>query len=105
MAYQETYTPHKWVILEVIPGELYKVLGGWGGGYLGSDEWQINSGIEELKEENDHYIAIGFSGSKYILYKEFEGLMMVTSEVVQRIASAGLGVKVVTVEEYKDIVN
>jgi hypothetical protein len=40
-------TPENWVILKITNnGEIvYKVFGSWVGGYLGSDNWRINSGI------------------------------------------------------------
>jgi hypothetical protein len=40
-------TPENWVILKITNnGEIvYKVFGSWAGGYLGSDNWRINSGI------------------------------------------------------------
>tara|TARA_B110000305_G_C19098836_1_gene474297 strand:+ start:57 stop:356 length:300 start_codon:yes stop_codon:yes gene_type:complete len=56
--------PDNWVVVKV--GEnLYKVLAGWSGGYLTSDSWKLNSGISEVKDDGDHWLFIGASGSVY----------------------------------------
>jgi len=46
------YNPDSWVIIKItVPDQktIYKVLGGWSGGYLDGDSWQLNSGIAKVK--------------------------------------------------------
>ena len=95
------YIPDKWVILEIEPGEVYKVLGGWKGGYLGADEWRLNSGIKELKEEEDCYVAVGHSGSEYYMNKQSEGLTMFSAGVLKSMQDRYPQITTVTVEEYR----
>ena len=85
-----TYTPNEWVVIKVRDFDdnlndkfIYRVFGGWWGGYLGSDTWRLNSGI--LKAEKvDYYDARhpdaviidfhGYSGSIYRVNKIAYGL-------------------------------
>lgn len=62
------YNPDCWVVFEIdVPGhpKHQKVLAGWYGGYLGSDSWQINSGITKIEEEPKVFLFHGASGSVY----------------------------------------
>ena len=65
------YTPDRWVVLKfTTPKEtIYKVFAGWYGGYLGSDSWQLNSGIVSCTDCGDWYEFLGYSGSVYRCYK------------------------------------
>ena len=78
----------------------YKVLGGWSGGYLGSDNWRLNSGIVDVEETTDSFIFIGHSGSRYICNKTQERLRMNTAGIWDQIqeVSAGTDVKVELME-------
>lgn len=70
------YYPDKWVKVKISSEEeepLYKIFATWYGGYLGSDQWRLNSGIESVKEEPDYYIFHGYSGSDYYCSKNSEG--------------------------------
>ena len=62
-----TEAPDKWVILKITnKGEsVYKLLAGWYGGYAGSDEWRISSGIVSYEEVNDCVYFTNTSGSVY----------------------------------------
>ena len=83
MSIEISETPEKWVIIKIENGEaLYKVFGTWAGGYLGSDRWKINSGIVEVKQDENNYYFIGFSGSCYKCNKNSYGT----------ITSFGLGI-------------
>lgn len=69
------YVPHGWALLKVCfsettghPDQL-RVLAGWRGGYLGSDNWKINSGITKIIDQGDSYVFEGASGSRYICGK------------------------------------
>jgi len=61
------YDPDSWVILRIeTPKQTgYKVLGGWGGGYLYGSSWRLNSGIAKIDQTEDHYMIHGHSGSVY----------------------------------------
>ena len=78
------YTPDRWVVITISTpeGDLDRVLGGWYGGYLGSDSWQINSGIERVEEHPDHFLFHGYSGSVYKCYKGSYGLTNLTASVL-----------------------
>lgn len=78
------YKPDRWVILKINTdkGVLYKVMGGWFGGYLGSDNWRINSGITKVEIEGDVYKFHGSSGSVYICNKNNYGLTVFMSAVL-----------------------
>ena len=72
-----TYTPDKYTILEIIheDGNYYKVFGSWAGGYLGSDNWRMNSGIERAVVKDGTISFIGYSGSEYKCVKASEGVI------------------------------
>jgi len=71
------YEPDNWVIVK-FEGKTphYKVLAGWSGGYLSGSSWRMNSGIVEVQEDEDYWIFIGDSGSKYACHKDGYGLRM-----------------------------
>lgn len=65
-----TYTPDSWVVLEFDAPELAaptrKVFAGWYGGFAGSDNWKLNSGITQVRiDDQGHYEFDGYSGSTY----------------------------------------
>jgi len=108
------YHPDNWVVIkftqQVKSGNtgygrtekvFYKVLGGWSGGYLGGDNWRLNSGIVDVEETTDSFIFIGGSGSRYICDKTQERLRMNTAgiwEQMQEVSSAGVDVKLELIE-------
>ena len=75
-----SYSPDNWVILRIKEGKgtfpFYKVLGGWSGGYLDGDSWRMNSGITEVKKDDNYYYFYGYSGSCYRCNKESYMLRM-----------------------------
>ena len=78
------YTPDLWVIVEIDSpehGKIRKVLGSWYGGYGGSDEWRMNSGIEKVIDQGDYYDVVGYSGSIYKCYKNSIGMSSYTNMV------------------------
>ena len=84
------YYPHHWKIMRIENDDdevLYKVLGGWSGGYLDGDSWRINSGIAYTSylEEDDCYLFHGHSGSIYKCHVGAERMSM---------AQAGIWVKI-----------
>lgn len=78
------YKPDKWVILKIkTPNDiLYKVMGGWYGGYLGSDTWRINSGITKVELEDNMYKFYGSSGSIYLCRKDSYGMTTLMQSVL-----------------------
>ena len=80
------YTPDRWVIVEINSpehGKIRKVLGSWYGGYTGSDSWRMNSGIEKVIDQGDHYAVVGYSGSVYRCIKGAEGMSGYTGRVYE----------------------
>lgn len=79
------YTPDRWVIVEMTSehGRIRKVLGSWYGGYLGSDSWRMNSGIEQVTDQGDYYDVVGYSGSVYKCIKGKEGMSAYTRGVFE----------------------
>ena len=79
------YSPDSWVVLKVKEGKgtfpFYKVLAGWGGGYLDGDSWRMNSGINLVFDREDEIHFYGESGSLYRCNKEAYGLRMSTAGV------------------------
>lgn len=43
----------------------YRVFGGYIGGYLNGSSYRVNSGITQIKYDENHYYFIGESGSVY----------------------------------------
>jgi len=83
------YTPDKWIVVTLRnphTGEhIDKVLAGWYGGYLGSDEWRMNSGISNVEEHEDHYLFHGYSGSVYKCFKHRWGTTGWTASILSNI--------------------
>ena len=69
------HSPDKWVILKVAE-DLYKVLGGWQGGYLDGDSWRLSSGIVKIEDDGDFHLIHNHSGSIYKCHKDCEGMTM-----------------------------
>lgn len=68
-----TETPQAWVILK-LPDNQFKVFATWRGGYLDSDRFRLNSGIEKVEQDGENYYFIGFSGSCYKCHKKSYGV-------------------------------
>jgi len=77
------YIPDCWVIVRMnYNGEIIdKILSGWFGGYGGSDEWRLSSGIRALTEEDDRYVIINESGSVYYCGKQVERMSGLMSSI------------------------
>jgi len=73
-------TPDRWLVIEVIKGELYKVFGTWSGSYLYGDSWRLNSGIVDVVDTDEAFIFIGNSGSEYFCRKGRYGTTAYGSE-------------------------
>lgn len=81
------HTPDNWVILKIIQDStvVYKILGGWSGGYLHGDSWRINSGVSSIEEDSNYYYFFGHSGSCYKCHKDQERLSLITNSVFQNL--------------------
>ena len=81
-------TPDRWIVITLVDNdgvETDKVLAGWYGGYLGSDCWRINSGIEKVEEEDTYFLFHGYSGSVYKCYKHLYGTTGLTASILSNI--------------------
>lgn len=98
--------PERWVVVKVTNrGEepFEKVLAGWYGGYLGSDEWRFSSLIETVVDNGDHYEFHNLSGSTYICFKEGGyGMNMLMQSIFDHYKAGieELGGKLEVVESY-----
>lgn len=80
--------PDRWVVLKMSTQDsetIYKVFATWFGGYLDGDSWKINSGITDMREDEDYFYFIGFSGSKYACRKGAYGTNSYTHGVLTSI--------------------
>jgi hypothetical protein len=82
-------TPDKWVVIKIEHEgtTIYKVFASWYGGYLGSDSWQLNSGIKdiEIPLEDTYVDFIGNSGSRYRCQDGCYGTNMYSQGVLNHI--------------------
>lgn len=97
--------PDVWVTLKISQEgkeDLYKVLVGWYGGYLGADEWRINSGIKQVKQDEHNYYFYGASGSCYKCNKGNEKLSGLTASTYEhykaKLEKIGVKMEIVPVE-------
>ena len=102
----QDYHPDSWVVVKIITEKTlasddktiiegrtyYKVLGGWSGGYLSSDSWRLNSGINLVFDHEYEFHFYGHSGSNYICHKETYGLRMSTAGIFKQMQLIGTGV-------------
>jgi hypothetical protein len=104
------YTPDLWTIVRITSKDhpqIDKVVGSWYGGFGGSNEWRMNSGIERIEEHEKYYDIYGYSGSVYKCYKGSQGWSAYTNMVINNMATqleeGGLGMmRVISIEEAID---
>lgn len=80
------YHPDAWVILKITPRNdeaVFKILGGWYGGFASGDSWKLNSGIKSFVIEADHVDFIGFSDSIYRCHLKAEGFTRYTAQIYE----------------------
>lgn len=96
------YNPDRWIIIKHTSSEetIYKVFGTWGGGYLSSDAWRINSGIESVTCDEDYYCFKGFSGSVYKCYKNSYGVTGSYNYGILNQLESKLGVELLSKEQF-----
>ena len=101
-----SYTPDRWVVLELIsPKEtIRKVFAGWYGGYLGSDSWKLNSGITDIREQDDMFEFDGYSGSTYFCHRSSYGMSgymhsVLTNWLNQAEANGNIQINIIELED------
>lgn len=77
------HEPDKWVVIEI--DGLKRILSSWVGGYLGSDEWRLSSGVEGIEEDVDFFLMKTQSGSTYKCLKKSEGFSYLSSSIYRDI--------------------
>lgn len=101
-----THSPDKWVIVKIETkdkDDLYKVLGGWSGGYLDSDSWRMSSDLEKIEEEGDYYLMHNYSGSIYKCHKEGNGLTALSGSIYSQLEGLeDKEISLVSVEEFNE---
>lgn len=105
------YSPDKWKIVKFTSpqnGDVYKVLGGWSGGYLDADNWRLSSGLEKITEEGDYYLMHNYSGSIYKCHKKMDGVTGLSGSIlsgwIEKVkAHEGIEVNTITVEEFNNL--
>ena len=87
------YTPDKWLIVKLTDTNKneshYRVFACWYGGYLGSDSWQMNSGITKVTD-TDYYFFEGSSGSVYNCHKWSYGASGYGSGILNGLIAKGV---------------
>ena len=79
------YTPDRWVVLEFVTlnETIQKVFAGWYGGFAGADSWQLNSGITNIRiDDEGHYEFDGYSGSTYYCHHNTYGMTSLQSSIL-----------------------
>ena len=79
------YHPDSWVVVKIKKSGLYKVLGGWSGGYLDGDSWRLNSGVTKVEDDVHNWKFYGESGSCYIVHKKGYAMRMSMSGIYNQI--------------------
>ena len=80
-----TYNPDRWVVLKIKMNDeryYYRLLAGWSGDYLNGANWRANSGITEVKEDEDYFYFYGNSGSVYKCHKKCHGTNLIMNQVI-----------------------
>lgn len=80
------YNPDRWVMLKFVTEghTTYKILAGWGGGYLYGQSWKLNSGCTHIEEDGDYFLFHGFSGSVYRCHKRAYGTTGYTAQIYNK---------------------
>jgi hypothetical protein len=81
------YYPDRWCVLQIEEADatVYKVLGGWSGGYLYGGSWRINSGIVRAEQAPGEVRFHGGSGSVYICPESQYGVNMASSGILSEL--------------------
>ena len=101
-----TYTPDRWVVLELSSekyGTIRKVFAGWYGGFTQGDSWKLNSGIVAVTKRDKVFEFEGNTGTVYACHENAHGLshymQSVLANFVENITGAGGQIKVLDLAE------
>lgn len=89
------HVPDRWVIVKITSpehGSVYKTLAGWYGGYLGSDSWQLSSGIVSVEQDTERNL-INYhqsSGSVYVCSPHCYGFSNYTRSILAQYETMSL---------------
>ena len=81
-------TPHRWLLVE--QGDVHKVFASFTGGYLDSNSWRLNSGIDRVEVDGDYFLFYGYSGSVYRCHKDAYGTTGYGGFVLAELCQQGL---------------
>lgn len=102
------YHPDKWVVIGINTGEeiIYKVLGGWYGGYLDGDSWRMSSGVVSVETNDTHHTLSNYSGSSYVCHKDCYGTSGYTASIystyVESAVTQGYDIFMLSYEDFLD---
>lgn len=112
------YNPDTWVIIEIVNPDdkvkttekLYKLFGGWYGGYANGDSWRMNSGITKVVKDGEYIHFHGYSGSVYTCHMDSYGMSGYMSAVYMDMVDKTLDLEKITFrslteEEAKEYIN
>lgn len=102
------YKPDAWVIVELGPQETryHRVLGGWYGGFAGSDSWRLSSGITRIEKEAEVWKIYNESGSIYYCHERCERTTGLMDNVLNNlIANESLGAKKIQPQDILQMYN
>ena len=93
------YQPDNWVVMKICSEgkSFFKLIAGWSGGYLDGNSWRINSGINDIQEDDSFYYIHGNSGSLYKCLKDAQFQRMNISGIVAKMEN--LGAQIVDINE------
>jgi hypothetical protein len=82
-----TYTPDRWVVVEVtfLDNNVTqrRILAGWSGGYMSGNSWKFSSVIQSETDFSDYIQFDNASGSRYLCYKRRCGMTAMSGAVLQ----------------------
>jgi hypothetical protein len=81
----------RWAVLKLTNKDKethYRLFMGWYGGYLGSDAWQMNSGIDSVEKVSGVLVFHGRSGSAYHVHPNTYGMSGLMSSVLSTYTEA-----------------
>lgn len=108
---KQPYMPDRWVVLEFdspnLETPVRKVLGGWYGGFAGSDNWRLNSGIVAVEPvpNRDGWLNFkGGSGSEYHCHPNNYSCSSLMMQVIkgwedQALNLPGYSVRILSIDE------
>jgi len=84
---EQNITPDRWVVVELTHGDrtFRKILSGWNGGFLDSDDWRLSSTIVNETEMKHHIEFATDSGSTYKCLRSKEGLTGMTRDYLSNL--------------------